>query len=67
VRECTGITCKGAVFGAPKAVRDLYISVLDALVKEVEGKVVLTHTSIRPIHQWAQPTHQSDGYNNILI
>ena len=21
----------------------------------------------RPIHQWAQPTHQSDGYNNILI
>jgi len=28
---------------------------------------VLTHTSIRPIHQWAQPTHQSDGYNNILI
>ena len=28
---------------------------------------VLTHTSIRPIHQWAQPTHQSGGYNNILI
>ena len=21
----------------------------------------------RPIHQWAQPTNQSDGYNNILI
>jgi len=33
----------------------------------VVGIGVLTHTSIRPIHQWAQPTHQSDGYNNILI
>jgi len=30
-------------------------------------KVVLTHASIRPIHQWAQPTRQSDGHNNILI
>jgi len=28
---------------------------------------VLTHTSIRLIHQLAQPTHQSNGYNNILI
>ena len=26
---------------------------------------VLTHMSIRPIHQWAQPTHQYDGHNNI--
>ena len=51
--------------------------------------VFLTHTSIRPIHQWdakdgwagppinrangrpihqgAQPTHQYDGHNNILL
>jgi len=35
--------------------------------RAIYGIHVLTHTSIRPIYQWAQPTHQSDGHNNILI
>ena len=28
---------------------------------------LINRTNGRPIHQWAQPTHQSDGHNNILI
>ena len=37
--ECRGIISKWEVFGASRAVKDLYISVWDVLVKRLEGKV----------------------------
>lgn len=37
-RECRDITYKWEVYGAPRTVRDLYISVCDALVKGIEAK-----------------------------
>ena len=32
-----------------------------------QTETALIHTVIRPIDEWAQPTHQSDDHNNIVI